>query len=66
MQDAQANGLVASLKRQAEAKMGVLGPMYPIAINHAGRVLPQWLLTSSIGHFIETRNLEFRTSVGGL
>ncbi|TFK21819.1 MFS general substrate transporter [Coprinopsis marcescibilis] len=26
-----------------------LGPMYPIAMNHASRVLPRWLLTSSIG-----------------
>ncbi|KAJ3563562.1 hypothetical protein NP233_g8859 [Leucocoprinus birnbaumii] len=27
----------------------LLGPMYPIAMNQAGRVLPQWLLTGSIG-----------------
>ncbi|KXN81657.1 Bypass of stop codon protein 6 [Leucoagaricus sp. SymC.cos] len=27
----------------------ILGPMYPIAMNHAGRVLPKWLLTGSIG-----------------
>jgi len=27
----------------------VLGPMYPIAMNQAGRVLTQWLLTGSIG-----------------
>ncbi|KIJ59386.1 hypothetical protein HYDPIDRAFT_100851 [Hydnomerulius pinastri MD-312] len=27
----------------------LLGPMYPIAMNHAGRVLPRWLLTGSIG-----------------
>ncbi|EKM74811.1 hypothetical protein AGABI1DRAFT_116723 [Agaricus bisporus var. burnettii JB137-S8] len=27
----------------------LLGPMYPIAMNHAGRVLPNWLLTGSIG-----------------
>ena len=27
----------------------VLGPMYTIAMNQAGRVLPQWLLTGSIG-----------------
>ncbi|KAH7923445.1 MFS general substrate transporter [Leucogyrophana mollusca] len=27
----------------------ILGPMYPIAMNHAGRVLPRWLLTGSIG-----------------
>ncbi|KAI6043917.1 major facilitator superfamily domain-containing protein, partial [Pisolithus marmoratus] len=27
----------------------LLGPMYPIAMNHAGRVLPRWLLTVSIG-----------------
>jgi len=27
----------------------LLGPMYPLAMNHAGRVLPRWLLTGSIG-----------------
>ncbi|KAF8142204.1 major facilitator superfamily domain-containing protein [Mycena galopus ATCC 62051] len=27
----------------------VLGPMYPIAMNHAGRVFPRWLLAGSIG-----------------
>ncbi|KAH0578292.1 hypothetical protein H2248_003918 [Termitomyces sp. 'cryptogamus'] len=27
----------------------LLGPMYPIAMNHAGRVLPRWILTGSIG-----------------
>lgn len=27
----------------------LLGPMYPIAMNQAGRVLPKWLLTGSIG-----------------
>ncbi|KAF7362536.1 MFS domain-containing protein [Mycena venus] len=27
----------------------VLGPIYPIAMNHAGRVFPRWLLTGSIG-----------------
>ncbi|KAI5996336.1 MFS general substrate transporter [Pisolithus albus] len=27
----------------------LLGPMYPIAMNHAGRVLPRWLLTGSMG-----------------
>ncbi|KAF7341376.1 MFS domain-containing protein [Mycena venus] len=27
----------------------VLGPMYPIMMNHAGRVFPRWLLTGSIG-----------------
>ncbi|KAG6908937.1 hypothetical protein DXG01_002716 [Tephrocybe rancida] len=27
----------------------ILGPMYPIAMNHAGRVLPRWILTGSIG-----------------
>ncbi|KAJ7121116.1 major facilitator superfamily domain-containing protein [Mycena epipterygia] len=26
-----------------------LGPIYPITMNHAGRVLPRWLLTGSIG-----------------
>ncbi|KAH7910276.1 MFS general substrate transporter [Hygrophoropsis aurantiaca] len=34
----------------AVAVIGILlGPMYPIAMNHAGRVLPRWLLTGSIG-----------------
>ncbi|KAF9010235.1 MFS general substrate transporter, partial [Cyathus striatus] len=27
----------------------LLGPMYPIAMNQAGRILPAWLLTGSIG-----------------
>jgi hypothetical protein len=27
----------------------MLGPIYPIAMNHAGRVFPPWLLTGSIG-----------------
>ncbi|KAF8900936.1 major facilitator superfamily domain-containing protein [Mucidula mucida] len=27
----------------------VLGPMYPIIMSYAGRVLPRWLLTGSIG-----------------
>ena len=27
----------------------LLGPFYPIVMNHAGRVLPRWLLTASIG-----------------
>lgn len=27
----------------------LLGPMYPIVMNHAGRVLPRWLLTGAIG-----------------
>lgn len=26
-----------------------LGPLYPIAMNHASRILPPWLLTGSIG-----------------
>ncbi|KAF9224392.1 MFS general substrate transporter [Gyrodon lividus] len=34
----------------AVAIIGMLmGPMYPIAMNHCGRVLPRWLLTGSIG-----------------
>lgn len=44
--------LVPSLVGDAVAVsiVGVLlGPMYPIAMNHAGRVLPRWLLTGSIG-----------------
>ncbi|KAJ7165532.1 major facilitator superfamily domain-containing protein [Mycena crocata] len=27
----------------------MLGPMYPIAMNHAGRVFPRWLVTGAIG-----------------
>ncbi|KAK1223948.1 hypothetical protein PQX77_013169 [Marasmius sp. AFHP31] len=27
----------------------LLGPMYPITMNHAGRVLPRWILTGAIG-----------------
>ncbi|KAJ7646022.1 major facilitator superfamily domain-containing protein [Mycena polygramma] len=27
----------------------MLGPIYPIAMNHAGRVFPRWLLTGAIG-----------------
>ncbi|TFL07868.1 MFS general substrate transporter [Pterulicium gracile] len=27
----------------------LLGPLYPIAMNHAARILPRWLLTASIG-----------------
>ena len=27
----------------------LLGPMYPITMNHAGRVLPPWVLTGAIG-----------------
>ncbi|KAG1745199.1 MFS general substrate transporter [Suillus lakei] len=27
----------------------VLGPMYPIAMNHTVRILPEWLVTGSIG-----------------
>ncbi|KAJ7593905.1 major facilitator superfamily domain-containing protein [Mycena floridula] len=27
----------------------VMGPMYPLAMNHAARTLPPWLLTGSIG-----------------
>jgi len=26
-----------------------LGPIYPIVMNEAGRILPRWLLTGSIG-----------------
>ncbi|KAG6377549.1 major facilitator superfamily domain-containing protein [Boletus reticuloceps] len=34
----------------AAACIGVLlGPMYPLAMNHARRILPQWLLTGAIG-----------------
>ncbi|ESK87783.1 hypothetical protein Moror_15373 [Moniliophthora roreri MCA 2997] len=32
------------------ALVGVLlGPMYPIVMNHAGRILPRWLLTGAVG-----------------
>jgi len=44
--------LVPSLVGDAVAVsiIGVLlGPMYPIAMNHAGRVFPRWLLTGAIG-----------------
>lgn len=27
----------------------LLGPMYPIAVSQAGRVLPPWLVTQAIG-----------------
>ncbi|KAJ7211237.1 major facilitator superfamily domain-containing protein [Mycena pura] len=27
----------------------LLGPIYPITMNHAGRIVPRWLLTGSIG-----------------
>lgn len=27
----------------------VLGPIYPIVMNHSGRILPPWLLTGCIG-----------------
>jgi fucose permease len=27
----------------------LLGPFFPIAMNHAAKVLPRWLLTASIG-----------------
>ncbi|RPD61411.1 MFS general substrate transporter [Lentinus tigrinus ALCF2SS1-6] len=27
----------------------LLGPIYPLVMNHAGRVLPPWLLTGSVG-----------------
>ncbi|KAE9403957.1 MFS general substrate transporter [Gymnopus androsaceus JB14] len=27
----------------------LLGPMYPLTMNHTGRVLPRWLVTGSIG-----------------
>jgi hypothetical protein len=27
----------------------LLGPIYPIVMNHAGKILPHWLLTGSIG-----------------
>lgn len=27
----------------------LLGPIYPIVMNHSARILPQWLLTGCIG-----------------
>ena len=27
----------------------LLGPMYPIIMNHSGKVLPPWILTGAIG-----------------
>ena len=33
----------------------LLGPMYPITMNHAGRVLPAWLLTGNAPRRISTR-----------
>ena len=27
----------------------LLGPMYPITMNHSGKVLPPWILTGAIG-----------------
>lgn len=27
----------------------LLGPMYPILVNHSKRILPRWLFTSSVG-----------------
>ena len=27
----------------------LLGPMYPIVMNHSARILPRWMLTGSIG-----------------
>ncbi|EDR08088.1 uncharacterized protein LACBIDRAFT_297766 [Laccaria bicolor S238N-H82] len=31
----------------------LLGPMYPIAMNHTSRVLPRWILTGSTGWIAE-------------
>ena len=28
----------------------LLGPMYPILMNHTSKILPRWLLTGSIGY----------------
>ena len=28
----------------------LLGPMYPILVNHSTKILPRWLLTGSIGY----------------
>ena len=28
----------------------ILGPVYPILMNHTTRILPRWLLTASIGY----------------
>ena len=28
----------------------ILGPVYPILMNHTTKILPRWLLTASIGY----------------
>ena len=33
----------------------LLGPMYPITMNHAGRVLPAWLLTGNDPRLTKTQ-----------
>lgn len=30
----------------------LLGPLFPIVISHAGRILPHWLFTGSIGWIV--------------
>jgi fucose permease len=37
----------------------LLGPMYPIAMNHAGRVLPAWLLTGNVPRQIYARRCRY-------
>lgn len=36
----------------------LLGPMYPITMNHAGRVLPAWLLTGNVPRLVESLQKE--------
>ena len=46
-----------------------LGPMYPIGINHAGRILPAWLMTVSagwIGGFAQTGTAVFPFIAGAV
>ena len=37
----------------------LLGPMYPITMNHAGRVLPAWLLTGNVPCRISARRRRY-------
>ena len=43
----------------------LLGPMYPITMNHAGRVLPAWLLTGNVSCRISPQDAGTHASVVG-
>ena len=46
--------------------IGVLmGPMYPIAMNHSGRIIPGWLLTGNLFYCPECGELK-HTGVGSI